>query len=293
MKQLVLIFLFIVTSLHLTKSQSCSESANNVEIICSKISSIDFGYNVGSLLSCHGDSSIISTYPDSVVSKVINSDQTAVKNISQIKALYIVSATIKFIPYGIKAKFPSIEAITIDMGGLLSVNRDNLKEFGSSLEYLVLSNNLITTIDADLFSYNPNMKFIYLDFNPIQHMEAAFFTNLKNLKQVGYVYFQHVGCMNQYFNIASGHNLVSFQWKNSGCTDRKTAIEALSMRMLVDVKRKQNFDNRVCSDVKHENIELRGQLRDLADNNKKLSENLNNWMESVDKKLESLNKFIN
>lgn len=227
------------------------------------------------------------------MSKVINSDQSAVANISQIKALYIVSATVKFIPYDIKAKFPNIEAITIDMSGLLSVNRDNLKEFGSSLEYLVLSNNLITTIDADLFSYNPNMKFIYLDFNPIQNIEAAFFTNLMNLKQVGYVYFQHVGCMNQYFNTESGHNLASFKWNNAGCTDRKAAIDTLTMRMLVDVKRQQKLDNNVCSDMKQQNIELREQLHDLIETHKKLSENLKNWMESVDKKLENLNKLIN
>jgi len=38
------------------------------------------------------------------------------------------------------------------------VNKENLKDFGTELEYLNFHGDYLTSLDADLLDYNPNLK---------------------------------------------------------------------------------------------------------------------------------------
>lgn len=112
------------------------------------------------------------------------SNGSAVVNLPEIEALYLdTSPSFKIIPNGIKDKFINLKALTISTG-LESVNYDNFKQFGNSLETLDLTFNSITNIDKSLFDFNPNLKNIDLSENPIERIDPGFFVNLIILKNL-------------------------------------------------------------------------------------------------------------
>lgn len=224
MKWILIRVLSIILLSFAINSQSCSPSFDNVDIICSEILENGFGF-VGTVLSCQVDSSFTSLYPESSVSSVVHSNGSAVTNLRQIEAIYVQHATVKFIPTGIKSKFPNLKAIYIGLSGVLSVNKNNLKQFGDSLEYLYLAENSITSIDDDLFENNPNLKGIYFDSNPIRHIDTGFFTNLKKLEKIEYLSFYRVGCMDQEFKKTSGHQMATFTWNYKGCFDESAKVK--------------------------------------------------------------------
>lgn len=216
--------LVIVLLISTTSSQSCS--SDKVEVICRDISNGDLT-TIGNIRRCIGDKSIVSNFPDSSLKSVIHSNKSAVENMSDIKGLNIDGAKVKFIPTGITSKFPNLKALTIASSGLLSVGKENLREFGSSLEFLWLKSNSISFISADLFVFNINIRLIGLEGNPIRHIEAEFFANLKKLSNVADV---EIGgseaCMSgRRFQTSSGHNITTFVWNSTNCSNETARIE--------------------------------------------------------------------
>lgn len=141
-KRLLTILLKVFTVLlQEIRSQSCSEKLENVEIICSKLSVMNLTYTP-EVLVCYSElemsSSINSTLPESSVSSVVHSNRSKVENLSEIEAIWIEKAIVKFIPKGINNFLPNLRVLYIGNSGLLSVKKENLKEFGNSLELLAL-----------------------------------------------------------------------------------------------------------------------------------------------------------
>lgn len=174
-------FFCLVALSQLTNSQSCSSVKVEVVIICSKVETFDW-MAIGIALTCSGDHhSITSTFSRSSVTFVVHSNKSEATNLAEITGLRITGATVKFIPSGIGSKFINLKTLGIWSCGLLSVKKENLKEFGNWLEEVNISLNKLKSIDTDLFEYNPNLKVIFLNDNPIRYIDE-FFTNLKNLK---------------------------------------------------------------------------------------------------------------
>lgn len=214
-KSNLVILLVAFCTLHFVESQHCS--MHKVSIICDKIKENTKSV-IGYPLTCHVDESMTSTIPGSSVSSVKQRNGTDLTNRAQIEALNINRATVKFIPTGIKKKFPHLKVLRIIYSNLQSVNKENLKEFGGLLEILSLRMNDITFIEADLFEYNPNIIGIWLNGNLIRHIEPKFFTNVKNLKKIGWLGMSVAGCMDQSFTADEGDKIATFKWNNEKCT---------------------------------------------------------------------------
>lgn len=225
MKVFVRIFLFLSFS----SLMSCQLSLNDVdkiEVVCASIEDAIWP-PIGSYLTCKADKSMKSEFSDSSVSRVVHSNRSEVKNIAEITALSVEHATsVNFIPFGIKSHFSDLKVLLIYSCNLLSVSKENLRQFGSSLEFLSVQSNKLTSIDANLFEYNPNLKVIWLYNNPISHIDPEFFTSLKKLKKIQNVDLSPVKCMDQSLSSLSGHNITSFKWKNENCTDIAAKDEA-------------------------------------------------------------------
>lgn len=204
--------------------QSCQSAINNVEIICEEIANVEF-LRVGFLSTCLGDKSITSLYPESPVSSVLFIDRSAVENFEEIEGLVIKQATVRFFPNDITSKLPNLKSILLETSGMLTIDKNDLKELGSSLEYLALGANSITSIDADLFEYNSNLITVSLRGNPIRHIEPEFFANLRNMENVQWVNLGGLACMNQVFNTENGHEMETFEWEHGSCFNETARIE--------------------------------------------------------------------
>lgn len=237
MKIFVTLLTLILLSIPI-KSQSRSIDTKNVEIICSTIETFIWNY-LGPVQRCLVDKSTMSKFPDSSVSSVIHSNKSHVTNLAQITALEIQGAKeVRFIPYGIKSKLPNLKGLSMNACGLLSVNKDNLKEFGTSLEGLFLTDNKLISIDANLLEHNPNLKVISLHTNPLRHINPEFFANLKSLENLKAVYLNPAGCISQDFDTSYGHDIAIFKWNNEKCTEPQNNSSSIVHEFFLGALRK-------------------------------------------------------
>lgn len=209
----------------LIKSESCS--TRRVQIICSRVEKTQ--WVDGLFYSCAGSRSIISMLPGSSVSSIVHGNGSEVTNLLQIEGFYISTAKVKFIPSGIGSRLQKIKTFQIFQCGLLSVSKEDLKDFGSSLELIYLGYNKLTVIDADLFEFNLLLKKIYLDNNPIRHIDPEFFTNLKKLRNIVFVEIYETSCISQEFETSNRHNITTFKWRSEKCMNETAKIELKNM----------------------------------------------------------------
>lgn len=198
-----------------------SQSMNNVAIACSFIGNISYSI-VGSLMTCSNNDGAISIYPDSYVTQAYYSNKVMPsESTDQIRSLYFSKiSTMRFIPAGLKKRFPFMKALVIRQSGLLSVDRENMMQFGVDLEYLDLYNNVLSYLDADVLMYNTHLQYIDFRSNPIRQIEPDFFFYLRNLYDIKIInIYTTYSSYIQNFNSLSGHNLTTFKWYDICCDD--------------------------------------------------------------------------
>lgn len=220
------LLLLIVAGTQSAEPKGCPKQ--NVEIICEKIE-ID-KIEVVDVLSCTADRSMTSTIPGSVVSSVNHKNGSEVTNLAQIEGLVIANATVKFIPANLGAKFSNLSFLAIVYSGLLSVKKEDFREFGVSLRRIYLGGNKIISIDADLFEYNSKLILIRLFYNPIRYIEPDFFKNLKKLKDISEVDLRTFsGCTSQLFDSKYGEKMATFAWSSEDCMDETAKVDEQKM----------------------------------------------------------------
>lgn len=206
-------------------SSSCIAAIADVEIICKNIEKLNFRY-IGSILTCIGSESINSTCSESSVASIIDNDGVEVTDSVSIECLNIKEATFYFIPMKLTKKLPNLRALRIVRSNLMVVRKNNLKEIGSSLEYLDVTYNNLTFIDEDLFEYNPNLIAVFFYNNPISHINTNFYQNFKLLKNVIVAEFHPGTCLNHDFSSGAGHRVETFEWNHDNCSNVIPNIES-------------------------------------------------------------------
>lgn len=292
LKLSTIIFL-VASGLTLVKLESCS--IQNVQIVCRSLTNVSWPLHGVYLLTCQGASSIISTIPGSSVSSVVHSNGSEVTTL-QIQGFSVNRARdMKFIPSGIGIQMQNLKAFQLTQCGLLEVNKGNFKEFGSSLEFLYLAYNKLTFIDGDLFKYNLNLKYVYFNDNPIRYIDPEFFTNLIILKNVQFVSFKSVNCMDQSSTKVNGE---TFKWKNERCIDGNVKIEAIMAHYLAQsdqcksIKLSKKIEEiiRVNQNLLESSELQTAEISRLTGENVELRRQINNNMKS---KADSMEKMLN
>lgn len=240
---LILIILLIAFAPR-SNSQELSERRSAV-IICQGISEYLWS-DVSTILTCMADKSTNSTIARSLVSSVKHSNGSEIVNAAKIEGLWIDYATVKFIPHDIKNRFLNLEGLRVTRCGLLRVDREDMRQFGSLLKYLDLSSNKLISIDADLFEYNYNLKEISLASNPIRYIEPAFFENLKSLNNIEKIDLTppafETGCIEQFFRTMDGYSIANFPWEHE-CFDENAKVN--SKRGEFDIPMISNLSDRM------------------------------------------------
>lgn len=263
--------LVLLTFLFSSKSvESCSEQITNVNIFCSALGNYSFP-SVGFVYECYhqGAPEIIVTVPDSQAVAVLHNNGSAVTQFLDIEALDIVFSRISFIPDGIKTLMPNLRVIRIRTSGLLSMNKENLRQFGNDLELASFVGNHLTSLDADLFEFNPNLRWISFSNNPIRHIDPRFFDHLPQMETLELVWLIHAGCMDQSFNVALG-DLNSFEWQNDNCFNETARVE--SMLHGINGRLLNNLNDNSClrSDVEN----LNGRMNTIEEKLDRIIESL-------------------
>lgn len=222
--KLKLVFSFLVLSLFLTSFGSCKK-IENVKIICSEFKTITVEF-LGEFNACYNaiDPMTVTNH-DTEVSSIIHQDGSDVENLSGIDALQIYNSIINSIPGRLAEKLKNLRILVINWSCLETVSRENMKQFGNTLEHLEFIGNRLTTLDSDLFEHNRNLKIINFSSNPLTYIDPNFFENLKNLVKPLFINFHFTKCMTHNFFFINDADLSNFEWKHENCTSEKAKFE--------------------------------------------------------------------
>lgn len=219
--------LFCVLCFLFTQNVSCYNEVQEVDIICS---SIFVKEHASFRFPCCLSDSLVVTSPATVLAKVLHSNGSEVdtSNIEIWNADTGYKNSLKFIPAGIKTKFPKLIAINIARSGLMHMEKEDMRQFGDDLILVDIFSCKLTVIEDDVFKYNSNLKIIYLSGNPFKYISPKFFQNLLKLENVTTVHFWNSNCIDQ---VSDSPKTVN--WRFTGCDDileKSTHLEIVSER---------------------------------------------------------------
>ncbi|XP_071850679.1 uncharacterized protein [Apostichopus japonicus] len=91
---------------------------------------------------------------------------------------------IKLFPSQAVKNMPNLIFFSLDGNLIETVSRRNIEPFGSSLQHLNLSNNVITYISPNAFSMLPGLKILELHRNNLAEIKAGVFANIRNILHI-------------------------------------------------------------------------------------------------------------
>lgn len=200
-----------------------AQETARVNIVCSDLRNVTFD-TIGAVFTCRNTNASISlvTTPNSVVTSVTDRNGMVIAN--HIEGLILQNMRMNFIPNNITTMLPSLKAVQFHNVSLMSITKENMRQFGSLLEYVWFDRNQLTSLVGDLFQNNWNLRYISFHSNPIKHINPRFFETLKNMENLQRVYLSSLGCMSQQWNRATSRNISTFIWNNERCFNETEII---------------------------------------------------------------------
>lgn len=236
------------------------------------------------------------------------------KTNEDVRVFYINNApNISLFPSNLENVFKELTLIWISSSKLSKITKDDLRPF-TNLNYLYLSRNIIKSLTADTFIYNPKLEEIWLDFNQIEYIEPMTFSNLNKLIYLG-LYKNGCSCISEAQGRSNVEKLVS-KINNDECYLKKYDLTEITVEinerienlmkdneeMQASIKMLNNLENTVAAfgnntqsqidDLKNHNNDLKSQIGDLKEQNKQQMENLTTKIERIEKNINVLVKKL-
>lgn len=111
-----------------------------------------------------------------------------------VEGLWINTQILTFFPQKIDSFFKYLRAFRYENSNIRAMNAEDLRPF-SQLEHLSLIGNGLISLDSNLFSFSPLLKYLNMNDNRIQHIGHDLVTNLNYLQQL---YLQSNFCISKY-----------------------------------------------------------------------------------------------
>lgn len=153
--------------------------------------------------TCKGLSdSIVTDSPGVMIKDFFDANGTLLEGsiLDQIEAFDIWRAKTPFMLSGFKQKLQNLKAIKFHDCGLIHLGIEDMKQYGSDLEYASFCWNRIPTLEKDVFLFNPNLQYINLRENPLVFVDSGFFAAMRAMNQIQKVIFDRSGCINHIFS---------------------------------------------------------------------------------------------
>lgn len=130
--------------------------------------------------TCNIQAIKLSSPNDRVLMSVTGEHQSGKSN-NDIDRIRSLNKFNNFIPKDIVKFFRNVDFIWIQSSNISTLNKNDLRSFGSQFRKFLLSDNPIEAIYADLFEFTPNLERIYLQNNQIKVIGKGVFDKLPNL----------------------------------------------------------------------------------------------------------------
>lgn len=254
----------ILTSLTM-QMISCDEN-HYVDIVCA---GVDVG-PVTNATRCFSYTSVEKSR--TIISKVMhqNGSNIDTKVIDVWQVPIHKNSYMKFIPAGIKQMFPNLSIIILCCIGLIHLEREDMRQFGGDLTRVEFQNNSLTALEGDIFEFNPNIKSIHMENNPIKFINPMFFESFKEMKNLKYADLSsQSGCVTNSYT----RSPQTIDWKYEKCIDEKSKTENLEK-----IKDRTSFFHEIFPGYQI----MDRQIKSLRDSNKQLSMQVKKQQEEIE-----------
>lgn len=136
---------------------------------------------------------------------------------------------------GLKKTFWNLVALNVQESGLMHIDQQDMKQFGSELLWIRLFETKLTALNGDLFDHNPNLVFVSFEGNALKYIDSQLFENFKQMKYLEKMNFNLCGCISKIYEKSRTyrHQIQIIDWNENGCNDTsaKTAnLERINKR---------------------------------------------------------------
>lgn len=231
MKEMKLIIISFLLIIGIDKLVQASNDESERSIKCETIKKFMWS-KVGSISTCKASSSLEINSFETEIAYIVDSKGYSLGKSSKIQGLWIKNAKVNFIPGNIKNFCPLLRALSVENSGLLTLDKEDMRQFGSDLIQISFFDNSIRALKGDLFEFNNNLKYVDFSSNPIEFIDAHIFDNFG--VDIEMKLFNTI-CISDKFQIVSSEDLgdQKLQWisKMRKCNKEDILIEDLLIRM--------------------------------------------------------------
>jgi hypothetical protein len=171
----------------LTITLLLSKPSTQTVLKCDSFSTIAFYDTIEYL--CESSTFEISTKSNNFITEVSGTHENGQSN-DDVTVLWLYDTRCTFFPQNIESFFPNLESIQIVNASLSEIHGDDLKPH-IDMQFLMLTNNLLETVEKNLFEHNKRLKLIDLSNNRIKFVDVSAFDGLSEL---AFLYFYGNPC---------------------------------------------------------------------------------------------------
>jgi hypothetical protein len=115
------------------------------------------------------------------------------KSDSDVKGIKFYNQPMDSIPQNLSKFFKNVEGLLVWSASLKAVSKDDLQQF-PELRYFGFYDNLLETLDGELFTYNPKLQWVDFEKNKITNVGPNLLRSLRSLTNV---HFNSNVCIDQ------------------------------------------------------------------------------------------------
>lgn len=146
-------------------------------------------WQIGTLYECSGSFAVDDSSWEGHFENVTGLHNPG-KSDGDVRGLKIFHQKSSYIPIGLDAFLPNLEAFWTEFCDFTHVSRKDFEPF-PKLKQVHFYGHKIQTLDADLFLSNPLIEHVSFGGNPLKHIGYGIFDNLKSLQSL---YLENAGC---------------------------------------------------------------------------------------------------
>ena len=165
--------------------------SNSFELNC-EYDKVGWDDIIGAAFTCKAKNLNI-TQPKTLITLLKAQPHPAGESNDNVNTFLIFEQICDYFPIGIEKYFKNLEGIAVQKSGLKRITKSDLKPF-YKLKSISLYGNELTTLESNLFMYNPKLKLISVFNNKLKHVYPNILDGLEHLERV---YFSSNPCFNE------------------------------------------------------------------------------------------------
>lgn len=194
--------------------------------------------NIGSVYTCTVKDFIV-RIPNENVTNILGTHQDGKTN-ADVKKLNINKQICEFLPFGFEKFFPNLDGLRVAQSGLAALSQHDISVH-PKLRNCDMFNNVLTSLDSELFAKNPALEYLYFGDNQLRKIGYGIFKPIAKLSKA---VFQGNYCITKNANYQN--EVAALQAAiNEKCSSTDYRVTEAEKKIAQLLKEKEKEDKRI------------------------------------------------